>query len=256
MLTRAFTSNHRIGNRHKITLIIGLSFLAFLLMIAGSTACKKAVEEGKEEGSIAAKKGVIEFEGNVKVVVGKYLYIPKAKGFEIVVQGALESGDTSSLVNKEIKGRGMILPERPSILIADSLEVKDESGKWSNIFTRTEDAVIGDYLDTKARDGFPVLNKLSYDKKEGWEGKGKVKVYGKLEKENDAYKIIIFNDNGKEAGKIIADNFTNFSLFYVKKLGLFDSFWFYINVKDTIDWKIRRQTHEMFHADVLFSGLF
>jgi hypothetical protein len=54
----------------------------------------------------------------------------------------------------------------------------------------------------------------------------------------------------------LVDNFTDFGNYYLKKLRLFDKFWFYMNVKETIDWSERRRTREMFHADVVFAGLF
>ena len=42
----------------------------------------------------------------------------------------------------------------------------------------------------------------------------------------------------------------------LEKLGHFDKFWFYLDVKETVDWSQRRRTREMFHADVIFAGLF
>jgi len=225
-----------------------------VLIASGNMACKKASEETLEETSLT--KDTIPFEGVVKIALGKYLHIPKAQGFDIVIQGELQSGDLSTLVDKEVKGEGMFSPERPSVLIADSLEVKDESGVWQSLFTRTEEAEIEDYFDERTRKEFPVLENLSYDKKEGWEGKGKVKVYGKLEVDEDVHKIVLSNDRGRLVGKVVIDDFTDFGRYYMKKLRLFDSFWFYINVKETIDWSERRRSREMFHADVMFAGLF
>ena len=49
---------------------------------------------------------------------------------------------------------------------------------------------------------------------------------------------------------------TDFANYYIHKLRLFDRFWVYLNVKDTVDAKVRRKTRELFHADVLFAGLY
>jgi hypothetical protein len=256
------------GKRKQEMIIRTLSFslLAFLLVIGGNISCKKKAGEemamGKE--GLVAKEGIIPFEGVVNVGVGKYLFIPEASGFDIIIQGPIESGDVSILVGKEVKGNGAFSPERPSILIANDIEVKESGRSWRNIFTRTEEFVMDDYLDLEARDEFKVMKALSYDKKEGWEGIEKAKIYGKLEtetvtegeEEKEIFRIIVLDEKDNEVGKIIVDNFTNFSQYYIKKLRFFDKLWFYLTVKDTVEWGVRRRTGELFHADVLFNGLF
>ena len=266
MAFRILVSTEGKSKAEKITRILGLSLLVFLLLIAGSIACKKEAGEGlaPEEGDVAVKEAINEFEGTAKVGLGRYLFIPAARGFDIIIQGQMELGDASTIVGKEVRGKGEFSPERPSILVVNSIEVKESERDWRNVFTRTEEFVIDDYLDLKAREEFQVLKDLSYNKKEGWEGIERAKIFGKLEKETvtegeeqkDIYRIIVFDERGKEAGKIIVDSFTDFALYYMKKLKLFDNFWIYISIKDTVDWKIRQKTRELFHADVLFSGLF
>ncbi len=244
----------------KLTLILGLSMLAFLLVSAGSIACKQeAVTE--EEGTKIKEEGIIEFEGTVKVAVGKYVFIPEAQGFDIVIQG---EADSSAWVDKEVKGEGEFSPERPSVLVANNIDVKDEGGSWMNVFTRTEEVVLDDYLDLKAREEFQVLKDLAYDKNQGWAEVERAKVYGKLEmqavteggEQKDVYKVSVLSADGKVLGKILIDNFSDFSQYYIKKLRLFDEFWFYINIKDTVEWNVRRRTRDLFHADVLYAGLF
>ena len=56
--------------------------------------------------------------------------------------------------------------------------------------------------------------------------------------------------------KILVDNETDFARYYIKKLSLFKEFWFYLEVKTTVDVKVRRKSRELFHADVLFAGLY
>jgi len=236
--------------------VIGLTLLAFLLIAFAPLACQRG-EEAETAGEEAVEQeGITTFEGTVKVVVGKYMFIPEARGFDIVIQGNLETGGMETLVDQQVRGEGEISPERPSILIANTLEIKEEGGSWRNIFTRTEDVVLEDFLGLRARGDFETLEGLSYDKKSEWEGKERVKVYGRLEKTNSGDVITVLDEEGVEIGKVLVDSFTDFGNYYLKKLRLFDKFWFYMDVKETVDWSERRRTREMFHADVVFAGLF
>ena len=266
MAIRISESTEGKSKQEMIIRTLSFTLLAFLLVIGGSTSCKKKAGEEMamgEEG-LVAKEGIIEFEGVVNVGIGKYLFIPEASGFDIIVQGPIESGDVSTLVGKEVKGRGAFSPERPAILIANNIEVKESERNWSNIFTRTEEFVIDDYLDLEARDEFQILKNLSYDKKEGWEGIEKAKIYGRLEietvtegeEEKEIFRIVVLDEKDNDVGKIIVDNFTDFSQYYIKKLRFFDKLWFYFTVKETVEWRVRRGTNELFHADVFFNGLF
>jgi hypothetical protein len=265
MTIRSLSPQEGIVKMEKIVRVLAFVTLALLLVIGGDVACKKEAEEvAEEEGISATKEGIIEFDGTVKVAVGKYMYIPEVQGFDIVIQGPLEVGDTKELIGQMVRGEGEFSPENPAILIANTLELKEAEGVWRNIYTRTEVPVLDDYLDLKARNEFEILKDISYDKKNSWEGKERVKVYGRLEeetvKEGDVdkinYKFVVLDEEGKEVGTVLVDNITDFALYYMNKLRLFDKFWFYIAIKDTVDWSIRRRTRELFHADVLFAGLF
>jgi hypothetical protein len=241
--------------RIKMSLFFGLMLIAFLLVAFGSVACQKA-EQGEEGEEAGIQEGIMSFEGTVKAVVGKYVFLPEASGFDIVIQGNLDSGDIGDLVDKEIRGEGEISTDMPSILIVNTLEVKGDAGDWTNIFTRSEELVLEDFLDLGDREEFVVLADLSYDKKDIWEQNLKAKVYGKLEKNDSGDIIVVFDDEGKEVGQVLVDSHTDFCQFYLGKLGHFDNFWFYLNVKETVDWSQRRRTREMFHADLVFAGLF
>jgi hypothetical protein len=209
-----------------------------------------------EEESMDVKEGVVQFEGTVKVAVGRYVFIPEARGFDIIVQGDFEGG-TEGLVGKEVRGEGEYSPDKPSILIANSVEVKDASGGWTAVFTRSEDVMTAEWMTQQGRDEvFPALENLAYNKNEGWEGKEKAKVFGQLEQDEDAVKIVVQDDKGQEVGRIIVDNVDDLANFYIKKLHLFDKFWFYLDVKETVEWRTRRRSRELFHADVLFAGLY
>jgi hypothetical protein len=230
--------------------------LSFLLVAFGSVACKKAEEgeAGEEEAGI--QEGIMPFEGTVKGVVGKYVFLPEASGFDIVIQGDLVSGTLEDLIDKQVRGEGNISPDTPSILVANTLELLGDAGEWTNVFTRTEEPMLEDFLDLNARGEFVALAELSYDEKDMWEQNLMAKVYGSLERNEAGDKIAVYDDEGAEVGKILVDSYTDFCQFYLEKLGHFDKFWFYVKVKETVDWSQRRRTREMFHADVVFAGLF
>jgi hypothetical protein len=238
----------------RIPAFLGIAVLALVLAM-GTVSCGTA-EESVEGESAAVQEGIVEFEGTVKVAVGRYVFIPEARGFDIILQGDIEGG-AEGLVGKEVKGEGEYSPERPSILITNSLEVKDAGGAWMNVFTRSGDVMVEDWMTQQGRDEiFPALTDLEYNKNEGWEGKEKAKVYGQLEQNEDVVKIVVLDDKDKEVGRIIVDNMDEVADFYIKKLHLFDKFWFYMDVKETVEWNTRRRSRELFHADVLFAGLY
>jgi hypothetical protein len=246
----------RVMTSVKKTGILLLS-LGLLFALAGTTACQK---KAAESTAPQAQKASNEFEGTVKTALGKYLYLPTAQGFDIVLQGF----NAATLIGKDIRVKGELLLGKPSMFRADTVELKDASGGYANVFTRTQDLAIEDFIDVKAREAYQVLAITGVNKPEEWENKGKGKVFGKLQeatvKEGGEDKavmdIVLTDDKGKEIGKVIVDKFSEFSQYYLKKLRLFDKFWFYLNVKDSVDKKVRPKTKELFHADVQFAGLF
>jgi len=257
MIIKKISSKNGAKEPVKTSGIVGIAILVCLLALMGNTACKSSEEGvGTEEESLVLSEGIIEFEGTAAVTHGRFLYVPEAQGFDIVVQGSLNSGDLSTLVDKEIKGQGEFTPEFPSILVATTIDVKDETGEWSNEFMKTEDVVLDDYLGLQAREAYPVLQELAYNKNEGWEGLENVKIRGQLVEIDGAYKIIAVDEEDLEIGKILVDSISDFAQYYVKKLGLFEHFWFYLTVKETVEWSDRRNSRDLFHADVQFAGLF
>jgi hypothetical protein len=246
-------NGQNISNRASV--FLGIVFLGFFLVMS-TMSCGTAEEGVEEEESLTLEEGVIEFGGTVKVAVGRYVFIPEARGFDVIVQGDFEGG-TEGLVGKEVKGLGEYSPDKPSILIANNVDVKDASGEWMTVFTRSEDVMVADWMTQQGRDEvFPALVDVEYNKNEGWEGKEKAKVYGQLEQEEDAFRIVILDDKAREVGRILVDNIDDLADFYIKKLKLFDKFWFYMDVKETVEWRTRRRSRELFHADVLFAGLY
>ncbi|MCX7972910.1 MAG: hypothetical protein N3B16_00210 [Candidatus Aminicenantes bacterium] len=235
----------------KAALILAIPIVFTLLVVS----CKQAEKPPTEP---AAPAEIHEFTGKVKVAWGKYLYLPEAQGFDIVVEGNLESGSLADLVDKEIRVKGNLVKDEPSLFVADSIELKEGENQWRTIFTRTAEVKLTDFFDPDERNNYVALNITNINKPAEWEGKGKVKVYGQLiQGQSPAdYRIVLFDSKGKELAKIIVDNITDYALYYVKKLRLYNRFWFYLNVKDTVEPKTRIKTKEIFRADVVFAGLY
>jgi hypothetical protein len=232
-----------------------IAVLAAFVML--TTAGLVAAQESDQTAAPAAQP---EFAGVVKAAVGKYFYLPTAKGYDIVVQGQIEGKDASSLAGKEIFLKGEALKDEPSLLVAETIAI-NEGGASRNIFTRAEEVKVDDYVGAAARATFAQLKITSADKAADWEGKGKGKVYGRLitaksPAGQETYTISVLDEKDKEVGKIIVDGVTDFGKYYITKLHLFDRFWLYLNIKDTVDAKVRRKTRELFHADLAFAGLY
>lgn len=231
--------------------------LAVVVAAAGTTACSKKKEAAPAQAEV--QKPANEFEGTVKMALGKYMYLPTAQGFDIALQGF----DAATLIGKDVRVKGELLVDKPSIFRADSVEVKS-GGTYSNVYTRTQDLVVEDFIDVKARESYQTLTLTSALKPEEWEGKGQAKIYGRLQqatvKEGGVEKpityVVVYDNAGKEVGKVIVDSMSDFAKYYLAKLKLFENFWFYVNVKESVDKKIRPRTKELFHADVLMAGLF
>lgn len=219
----------------KVVLVLG----AVVLLVGASAAQEQTAPEQQT------------YEGAVKVGYGKYMYLPEARGFDIVTEGF----DAGTLVGKEVRVKGALLADKPSIFRADSIEVKDASGSYAAAYTRTQDVTFGDLLDQEGRSAFAALAITNVNKAEDWEGKGQAKVYGRIQAGDPTY-VVLSDDKGKELGKIIVDSMADYAKFYLQKLHLFDKFWFYLNVKESVERRARARTKEIFHADVVFAGLF
>lgn len=227
---------------------IFLLSLALLVALGGAVSCQKKAAEGQ---AAEVQKAVNEFDGTVRAALGRYMYLSTAQGFDIV----LPDFDAATLVGKNVKIKGNLLTDHPPIFLADSVELKDASGAGSNVYTRSREFQPEDFVEFKSREAVPALAITGVAKPEEWEGKAQGKVYGKLQKGDVTY-IVLSDDKGKETAKIIVDSVTTYANYYLNKLKLFDKFWFYLNVKDSVDKKIRPKTKEIFHADVIGAGLF
>lgn len=218
--------------------------LAILAGLAGTIACQKKAAESPAGKAPAA---VTEFDGTVRAALGRYMYLSTAQGFDIVLPGL----DAATLVGKTIKVKGNLLADHPPIFLADSVE----TGPGSSVYTRSKEFQAEDFIEMKAREAIRALTITGIAKAEEWEGKGQIKIYGTLQK-GDVTTIVLTDDKGKEMAKIIVDSISIYANYYLKKLRLFDKFWFYLNIKDSVDRKIRTRTKEIFHADVVGVGLY
>ncbi|MDY0231418.1 MAG: hypothetical protein RBR88_02930 [Candidatus Saccharicenans sp.] len=233
-----------------LTLVLTICLIVFGSVFAFS-------QEAETEAQLEIK----EYEGIVKVAVGRYLYIPEAQGLDIYVAGSVEGG-LDSLVGKEVKVKASLIPDKPNLVLAESIEIK-EGTIYRNVFTRTAEPEFTDYFSIRLREEYEALNISSVNRPSDWEGKTKVKVYGKVataevegSEEQKITHIIVTDDKGKEIAKVIVNNFTDYAKFYLKKLRLFDHFWFYLNVNEQVDRRVRTRTREIFSADVVFCGLY
>jgi hypothetical protein len=217
--------------------------LAILTAFAGTVACQKKAETPAAE----AIKAVTEFEGTVRAALGRYMYLSTAQGFDIVLPGF----DAATLMGKTIKVKGNLLVDHPPIFLADSVE----TGPGQTAFTRSQEFAAEDFIEMKVREAVPVLAVTGVAKPEEWEGKGQVKVYGKLQKGQPDL-IVLSDAKGKEMAKIVIDSTSTYASYYIQKLRLFDEFWFTINIKATVDRPVRTRTKEIFHADVIGAGLY
>jgi hypothetical protein len=264
ILAKAILMGGRTNLGRKSSLMLFLFLAAFLVW--GSVACGKKAEEetaaakpAAEQQAGAIKEGLNEVAGMVKVGFGKYLYVPSAQGFDIVA-----GGDTSALAGKEARIQAEFKRNWPSLLLANSIEVKEGEGVWTNVYTKTGEVNLDDYIDSQTRSSYEALKIESAVKSDAWEGKPAGKVFGKMEKsatpvagaQKEAYTIVIRDAKGKEIGKVLVDNISEYAQYYIKKLRLFDQFWFYLKIKGTVDRGVRARTRELFHADVVFAGLF
>ncbi len=236
---------------HKIMRMIFLS-LIFVIAVTGAIIAQESTpSEGQEQTAVAAP--ATEFEGTATLGLGKYFYLPAAKGYDIYIQGTVQGQDATFLNGKEVRVKGLMYKEEPSVFVADSIEIKDAAGQYQTVFTRAEEVKLENHLHTQERSAFVALAITKADKSDDWEGKGKAKVHGKLV----GGAIVVADDKGKEIGKILVDSTTEFANYYIQKLKLFNNnLYFYLNIKDTVDVKVRRKTRDLFHADVIFAGLY
>lgn len=203
-----------------------------------------------------------DYEGAVKVAVGHYLYIPQAQGLDIFVAGSIQGG-LENLVGKEVRVKASPIADKPNLILAESIEIK-EGTMYTSIYSRSAEPDFAGYLSPANREEYVALDITNINKPEEWEGKSKVKVYGKLQtskvkeggQEKEVTHIVLADKKGKEIGRIIVNGLSEYANFYLKKLRLFDKFWFYLNVTGQVDKKVRAKTKELFSGDVIFCGLY
>jgi len=236
---------------HKIFRMTLFSLIILTVAAVGAVMAQEGAQGETQEQTVAP--AATEFEGTATLGLGKYFYLPAARGYDIYVQGTIQGQDVIFLNGKEVRVKGSMYKEEPSVFVADSIEVKDAAGVYQTVFTRTGDVKLENHLRTQERNAFASLALTKAEKSEDWEGKGKAKIKGQLV--GDV--IVVSDDKGKEIGKILVDSTTDFAKYYIQKLKLFNNrLYFYLNIKDTVDVKVRRRTRELFHADIIFAGLY
>jgi len=246
-----------------------LGFMAFVVMMSAS-ACQKKAEETMTLREMAAeydkivadknlsiKEGLNEVQGTVKTALGNYFYLSQVPGFDIAVTGQVQGGDVTTLIDKEVVVKALFKREDPNLLVAQSIDLKDGATS-TNVYTSTEPTSPADHFTQTVRAEYAQLKITGINKSEEWEGQGKGKVYGKLipGPNNQGQYISILDAANKEIGKVIVDSTTNYAQYYTKKLRLFDSYYFYLTIKDSVARNLRAKAKELFHADVVAVGLY
>jgi hypothetical protein len=252
--------------KSRFAAVLGVGILSFLLILSAGVACKKtsnpgeakAVAPEKAKEVNAVKEGVNEIAGTVKSALGKYFYIGQLPGFDILADGAIEGGDASTLLGKDVKVKAAFNREKPSLLIAQSIEIKESETQFKSVFSKADAVAPADFFLQKDRADYAEIKITGIAKSADWEGKGKGKVSGKLIVGADGKPtaISVLYDKGKETARIIVDSISDYAAYYLKKLRLFDTTWFYFNIKDSVDPKLRAKAKEVFHAEIVFIGLY
>jgi hypothetical protein len=243
--------------------IILIGALAIILIL--SAACKKAAppapgEKGapsaKEENMITEGANIVS--GTVKSAYGKYFYISQLPGFDIVANGKVDNGDTSLLLNKRVRVKALFNRDKSSVLVAQSIDLGEGQGQFRNVFTSSETAVPEEWFTPKTRDDYAELKITTIAKSTDWDGKTNGKIHGKpvTGPDGKVTAISILGEGNKEIARVIVDNMTEYATYYMKKLRLFDAYWFYLNIKEIVPANARAKAKEIFHADVVFTGLY
>jgi len=254
------------GSMEKAIGIAGISLLSLLIIAVGPLACKKKAAEtaaGEATGGkvTTVKEGLNEFEGTVKVAYGPYFYMPEVMGFDIVLTAGKSVAD---LEGQAVRIKGEFMRDNPSILFTTSIDVKEAGGASRNVYTQSDEDPWPTFLNQRDRAAYPILKITAANKADGWEGKGRGKVFGKMEKQTvtqagaqkEIVRLALTDDKGALIGRVLVDSMDDYAAYYIKKLRLFDSFWFYLKVKGSVEAKVRNATKDLFHADVVFAGLY
>jgi hypothetical protein len=244
-------------------MIIGLAAVALILTANVSCSSKEKKAEAAAAGQgtepvsqeMTIKEGLNDITGQVKSALGKYFYIAQMPGFDIAVSGNV---DLPALLDKDVKVKVEFNREIPGLLIAQSIDVKEGGAAFKNVYTAADKNAPPDYFAQKTRAEYVVLKIANINKAADWEGKGKVKVRGKFVAgaEGKPGFISVLGEKDAEAAKIIVDSMSEYASYYLKKLRLFDKFEFYLTVKESVPANLRGKSKEVFHADVVFAGLY
>jgi len=252
--------------------ILSLGLLTAALILTSTVACSSKAKEGAASEKaepvsqeMAIKEGLNDVTGQVKSALGKYFYVAQMPGFDIAVSGNF---DAATLLDKDVKLKVEFNRETPSLLLAQSIEVQEAGtlrdaaktglNQFKSVYTAADKNAPPDYFSQKGRSEFAALKISNITKSADWEGKGKVKVRAKFipGAEGKPAILSVLGDKDAESAKIIVDNMSEYASYYLKKLRLFDKFDFYLNIKESVPVNQRAKSKEVFHADVVFAGLY
>ncbi|MBN1938169.1 MAG: hypothetical protein JW843_01185 [Candidatus Aminicenantes bacterium] len=245
---------------------VGLGLMAFLVFTSVVSCEKKTAESEAALGEAVAQVtdaglaivvGLNTVDGTVKNAFGNYFFMDEVPGFDIVVNGPVQ-GELTGLIGKAVRVKGLFNKDLPNLLVAQSIEIKESDTQLTGVYSSADAAAPADFFNQKTRTEYPDLALTKFDKNADWEGKGKGKVFGIFlpGADDKPAHISVLGANGKEIGKVIVDSQTSFATFYMEKLKLFEKTWFYLNIKESVERRARTRNREMFHADLVFVGLY
>ncbi|MBN2199936.1 MAG: hypothetical protein JW747_08840 [Candidatus Aminicenantes bacterium] len=250
----------------KTIAILGFFILSLCVVAALNSACGKQAGEEQavtpEAGEVAMiEEGLNTCEGTVRFVHGPFFYVPEIAGFDVVLPAG---ADASELEGRAVRVEGVFDMEKPSILAAERIDVREGESKYAKFFEKSEGQIDPPFLNQHDRNLYPALEIKKATASDAWEGKERGKVFGRLEKtsvaaeggQQDVFKISVSDDKGQSLGTILVDSISDYALYSIKKLRLFDDYWFYLNIKESVEAKARARSKELFHADVVFAGLY
>lgn len=141
-------------------------------------------------------------------------------------------------------------PGNPGLRVVEKIIRTGADKKENPIYQRIYSV---NYADSMLPDKIEYnrITRMRYDTKSDWEQPryDKARLIGRI---NLAEKNIEVLDNEKIIGKVLISDITDYAIFQLKKQGTQEPYMIYIKRRDTVDWKTRQKTKELFYADIVW----
>ena len=218
-------------------ILVGANFIA-------KNPAGKLISKISGKPIVTEKLRANEYQGRVDIATTNYF--------------SLDTNNLEYVINdynaEKLKDKGLIrvignpAPENKNLIIVDKII---EKGVKTPLYKRLLPA---DYSDTILSDAldYSKLTNIQYNKKAYWEQErfNKARITGRI---NLAEKYIEVMEDERIVGKVLVDSLTDYTEFRIKELGQDQEYTFYILRGETVDWKVRKKTKELFHADIIYA---